>query len=309
MLRADLWLVILAILPILHLLPMVAGCGDDSAEGNTGASERSAAGQTEGQTAGAEQAGRGEPAAGHPGGEPEVDPLAEAFDVRLARVEPEAHLGEVRSCAVAFAEGTVAVGSRERSRYPVPAIRRVVVRCAADPGWGWADLIFTEDTAPQAERIQAGRMVRGRVVAPAGGFGDYTVLQFVEAGPTFDPPPPPEDPAAPEPAFDFGRAGDRGIEGSVQPCAVGFTGPIELVDDRDRRRHPYPEGASHRLAVKCLHEGGDAWIDLVFPAEEAPRALSVQRGATVPVRVESASGGYAGRPVTRLVTRPGEARP
>jgi len=88
--------------------------------------------------------------------------------------------------------------------------------------------------------------------------------------------------------------------GSDRECAADFAGPIERVDDRDRRVHGYPEEISHRLALKCLHEGGDAWLDLVLAPGEARRALGVERGVTLSVEVLAAEGGYGGRPVARL---------
>lgn len=249
---------------------------------------------------------RQEPAAAKRGEPPEpaaeeTPSPADAFDPRLAIAEPDAHVGEERLCDVAFAERSVDVTGRERLRYPIPVVRRIAVRCAAADGRGWADLVFREERAADAPRVEAGRRVRVRVVAPDGGFAGYPVLEHLElvgpAAPIGDEP----EPAAPEPAFDFGRAGDPGVVRSERRCAVDFAGRPERIDARQRRLHPYPEGATVRVPTKCLHERGDAWVDLVFGADDAPRALGIARGTTVTVRVLDAEHGYAGRPIVQWV--------
>jgi hypothetical protein len=226
--------------------------------------------------------------------------LPETFDPRAAIVEPGAHVGEERLCHVAFAERLVDVRGRERTRYTVPVVRRVAVQCAAAAGRGWADLVLGEGRRDDGPRITAGTLARVRVVAPDGGFGNYPVLELLELAGTAEPPPEPPEPEPPPPGFDFGRAGDPGMVGSRRACAVDFAARVELVDGRDRRRHRYPANVSHRVALKCIHLGGDAWVDLVLSTADAPRALGIQRGRTVEVEIRAAEGGYAGRPVVVL---------
>ena len=224
----------------------------------------------------------------------------DAFDPRLLVVDESAHAGEERVCHVAFAETPTPVTGRERERYAFPVVRRVAVQCAAGTTRSWADLVFGEATAASAERIEAGTIARVRAAAPDGGFAGYPVLELVAIEGAAPVPPAPPEPASPEPAFDFGRAGDPGVARGERPCAIDFASRIERVDDRTRARHGYPDAITHRVALKCLHASGDAWVDLVLDAAEARRALGVARGDTIPLRVVAAEGGYAGRPVVRL---------
>lgn len=248
-----------------------------------------------------------EPATSSAGEDGEGTPPAlpaggDGFDPRLAVLDADAHVGEERLCDVAFAERLVDVAGRERERYPLPVARRVAVQCAADTGLGWADLVFTAERASSASAVEAGKRVRVRVVDPDGGFADYPVLELLELVGPVAIPPALDEPSAPEPGFDFGRAGDPGVAGSVRPCAVDFAGRVEILDDRQRRLHPYPEDATHRVPVKCLHGRGDHWIDLILTDESASSALGIRRGATVPIRVLAAEGGFAGRPIGALGT-------
>lgn len=234
---------------------------------------------------------------------PEREPRAapnDAFDPRLVVVDPEAHVGEERVCHVAFAENAVPVSGRERERYTSPVVRRIAVQCAAGGTRGWADLVMDDETASLAERIEAGTVARVRALAPDGGFAGYPVLGLVAIEGAAPVPPAPPEPDGPEAAFDFGRAGDPGVARSERECAIDFGSRIERVDDRTRARHGYPAEITHRVALKCLHETGDAWVDLVLDPSEARRALGVGRGDTIPLRIVEAEGGYAGRPIVRL---------
>jgi hypothetical protein len=75
---------------------------------------------------------------------------------------------------------------------------------------------------------------------------------------------------------------------------------VELVDAAESQRVGYPEGTQNRLNVKCVHEAGDAWIDLIFDARAAGRALDVVPGLTLEVDVLRRDGGFAERPIAQL---------
>ncbi len=268
-------------------LMLLLCCGDGSRATEPGRDERPAAADERAAEVAA------------PAAPDERLPVGPGFDPRLAIVRPDEHVGEERACDVAFAERVVEISGRERTRYSLRVVRRIAVQCAAPGAGGWADLVFVRERAPLAERIAAGTRVRVRVVAPDGGFAGYPVLEALAVDGRAPPLSEAAPGAEPEPAFDFGRAADPGVVGSVRRCAVDFAGRIERIDARMRRQHGYPDEARSRIAVKCRSEGGDAWIDLVFAAEEAPAALEVARGRTLSGRVLGSSGGYADRPVVR----------
>lgn len=226
-----------------------------------------------------------------------------AFDVRLLRVEPGRHVGTEQVCDLAFVGRLSPVQGREARRYEVPAVHRMSIRCRADTGEGWADLIFGEQAAATALEITRDKRIRVRVHSADGGFGDYPILELVElVGDAPDARGRRSLYATVNPAFDFSRLSDEAsLVGTTQECGVAFAGNIELIDELDRDTREYPGDAQNHVLLKCKHAQGQEWVDVTFTADDAASALAVARGATVSVRILNTEGGYARYPVAAYV--------
>lgn len=279
----------------------LAGCSDDTTEaaGDPPASGAAAVGDgIPGEAASEDEA-------------PEEDPLlqAPAFDVRRIRTEPSTGPAVDRPCDVAFAEDARAVEGAAASQYPPGTTSRRVLRCAAPSGGGWIEVAFTDATA--AEPVTVGQRVAFRATATTRGAQGYPVVRFIRLvgdSPTS------EDEAAAEgestaeaiaPGFDFTRLRTEAAQANrPQRCAVDFVSELVLLDEPTRRRGGYPAGTQNRLSVKCLHEGGDSWVDLIFSGDTADLALTVAPGGELSLEVESADTGFAGRPMVRLARAP-----
>jgi hypothetical protein len=276
--------------PALVLIAVFMGCDD----GGDGAS-RSVHPESEGEVV-----------ADSPTAEPPIEEAA-AFDFRRVRTEPEAHEGEPRVCDVGFSDHAHPLGPREASLYPPLTSAHRAIRCEAQSGGGWLEVAFSEGA--DVEEVAAGKRV---VLVPemaSGGLHGYVVARFVRS---LGDVPSTEDPTtAPAPgtnalldaplAFDFGRlSAEPALSRTPRLCAVGFVSEVELVDPSTARRVGYPPGTQNRLNVKCLYEGGDAWIDLIFDPATSSRALDVVPGMSLEVDVVRPDGGFANRPIARL---------
>jgi hypothetical protein len=229
------------------------------------------------------------------------------FDMRLVRVQPGVHLDTEQTCHVSAAGRIETIAEDERERYGPTATQRMSVRCIADTGEGWADLIFGATSAAHTAEVIPGARIRTRILHADGGFFDYPIASFIALESPGDP-----SRAAPEGApsspgsigsgFDLRRAQtDPAVIGSVQTCVVAHSGDIEMLDADDLRSRAYPVGAQNRMTIRCRHSGGEEWADLVFMPAQALDALHVSRGDTVEVTVVSRTGGFFDYPVLQLV--------
>ncbi len=229
-------------------------------------------------------------------------PRAPAFDVRLLRVQPRAHIGEQHECDVSYVGRISQVGTREERRYPTPVEAHVPVECRTPAGAGWVDLVVPQGGGGRLGSVAAGKRIAIQVVAADGGFADYPIVRLVSVvGAALAAAARPASPfPAVQPGFDFDRVdSDHHLIGSTHHCAVDFVGGIEIVAGRDRRFRRYPTDAQNRMTVKCKHQGGDSWVDLVFTPADSVAALQVEPGETVALRISTAEGGFAGYPVVR----------
>jgi hypothetical protein len=241
--------------------------------------------------------------------QPAVQPAGRAgdpgagFDIRLVRVQPGVHLRTVQPCDVVFSGRAEAIDGPDAARYPVPAVQRMAIKCTAPTGEGWADLVFTRQTASRAGQVQRGRRIQVRLLSADGGYFDYPVVQLesVEGeNPELLRVSARHEPAAVPNGFDLAQLSRQpALIGTAQECAVAFADEIVMVQPADRRRS-YPSGAQNRMTVRCKHAGGDEPADLVFMPGQALAALSVRRGEVVPVRVVSRNGGFVDYPVLQF---------
>ena len=200
-----------------------------------------------------------------------------------------------------------AIAEDERERYGPSATQRMSVRCIADTGEGWADLIFGATSASHTAEVIPGARVRTRILRADGGFFDYPIVSFVALESPGDPTRAapegaPSTPASMASGFDLRRAQtDPAVIGSVQSCVVAHAGDIEMLNADDLRSRAYPVGAQNRMTIRCRHTGGEEWADLVFMPAQALDALHVSRGDNVRVTVVSRTGGFFDYPVLQLV--------
>jgi len=204
---------------------------------------------------------------------------------------------------VAFADEAHPLEPTERALYPEPTETHRAIRCEASSGGGWLEVTFADPA--EASEVVAGRRVVLTPAMAAGGRHGYVVARYVRtlgARPATIEGPGEGAPAAESGlGFDFGRLRNEPAQArAARMCVVDFVGEVELVDPRTRARVGYPAGTQNRLNVKCLHQGGDSWIDLVFDQTEADAALGVVPGAEIGVAIIAPSGGFADRPITRL---------
>ncbi|MEM9070939.1 MAG: hypothetical protein AAGE52_20685 [Myxococcota bacterium] len=212
--------------------------------------------------------------------------LAEPLDPRRIAMGASQHLGTERVCDLGFVGRVSPVSRRELRRYAEPVSHRVTVRCRAESGSGWADLVYAKDSASLAPFLRVDTRIRVRVVAEEG-FDGYPVVAFVaDLGAA-----PPAAPARWEftpvaAGDDISRITERG------ECALMHIGPITPA-----RRTDLPENASHRTVVSCRHALGEEMAELAFLEGAAPAALALHRGDRVPVMLHRANGRLAELPI------------
>lgn len=223
---------------------------------------------------------------------PTAIPEDEPFDVRLVRLDPASHEGQERVCDVAWTGRLVRLGASDRTGYPIPVSRRRLIRCRAESGEGWADLVFDADSAALASYVETGDRIRVRVLT-GRGFEDHPLLAFVAAIDRVELTPR-RDPIVPvgAPVEELVR---NGAANQVHPCAIAYVGGIEPLPGADEG----PEAATHRVRVRCRHAAGADWLELRFPRVTASSALRLRRGVVVPVRLLSLNEGDAGLPTAR----------
>ena len=223
---------------------------------------------------------------------PDAMPEDEPFDVRLVRLDPSSHEGQERVCDVAWTGRLVRLGASAQTAYPVPVSRRRLVRCRAETGEGWADLVFDADSAALASYVETGDRIRVRVLA-GRGFEDHPLLAFVaaidqvELAPRREPVVPIGAPMA--------QLVESGATNLVHPCAIAYVGGIEPLEGAGEG----PSAETHRVQIRCRHAAGADWLELRFPRVTAPSALRLRRGVVIPVRLLSADGGSHGLPTAR----------
>jgi hypothetical protein len=229
-------------------------------------------------------------------------PPDEPFDVRLVRLDPATHVDEERVCDVTWSGRLTRVGASDAVRYPMPIARRRLVRCRAETGEGWADLVFDSDSASLASYVDAGDRIRVRVLE-GRGFQRHPILAFVATIDDVDLAPRQER-EVPVGAPFVALAQGGGLS-QVHPCALDYVGGIEPTDrasedtgdDDDGDLVNVPDSReTHRVQVRCRHAEGADWLELRFPAVTRMAALRLERGVVIPVRLLSADGGEAGLP-------------
>lgn len=273
------------------LLGLLIACTDPGAPGTPGDPEEEARRSIQPEQPAVQPAGHGsDPGAG--------------FDIRLVRVQPGVHLQTVQPCDVVFSGRPEAIEGADATRYDVPAVQRMAIKCAAPTGEGWADLVMTAPQAEAANHIQRGRRLRVRILAADGGYFDYPIVQLEALEPgeiDLARLSPRREPQTVGNGFDLSQlSGDPGLVGTQQECAIAFADEIDLVEANDRRGRSYPAGVQNRMTVRCKHAGGDAPADLVFMPAQALAALEVRRGEVVPVRIISRNGGLADYPILQF---------
>ncbi len=233
------------------------------------------------------------------------------FDLRLVRVQPGVHLDTEIPCDVvaalrleAIERGAAsAMEPEEGSPYDPGATMRMSVRCIAPTGESWADVEFTATDSTHAADVQPGQRVLFRIRSADGGFFDYPVVDFVRVlggSPEGIERPIASTVATPS-AFDLrAMESDPSLIGTTQDCSIGHAGEIEIVEPSEGRRRSYPAGVQNRMTVRCHHESGEEWADLVFMAPAALSALHIGRGDVVRVLLISRNGGAFDYPVVQF---------
>ncbi len=223
---------------------------------------------------------------------PEAIPEDQPFDVRLVRLDPSTHEGQERVCDVAWTGRLVRLGASARTDYPMAVSRRRLIRCRAETGEGWADLVFDADHAALASYVETGDRIRVRVLT-GRGFEDHPLLAFVAAIDHVE--------LAPrrEQVVPIGAPIEQlvtsGATNQVHPCAIAYVGGIEPIPGAGEG----PSAETHRVQIRCRHAAGADWLDLRLPRVTAPSALRFRRGVVIPVRLLSATGGTDGLPTGR----------
>ena len=231
---------------------------------------------------------------------------ARALDFRKVRVTPERYVGTTQLCDVRFAEGplpvetvpvTAALAATGQTR-PPPS-KRMNIECASSQGHGtWIDLRISDSV--QASDLEVGSRIEVEVVDPYGGTAGHSMARFLaRVGPGEAPPR--DQTTPPSDGFDFSQVRRRrSILRTTQTCRVDFASQLTPIERQSRARPAYPEGASSRMDLRCLHEGGDSWLDLVFDEQNAEESLRVVRGSELPLVIRTARGGYADYPVVQI---------
>jgi hypothetical protein len=221
------------------------------------------------------------------------------LDVRLLRIEPGLHVGSERVCNVLVAGQPQEVTSRSAQRYPEPIASRRLIRCGAATGEGWADLVFPVPSAALVGAVNDGTRLRVKVLAAEGGFEGLPVFEFLAVLGTFEADSIRYEDFLSLPAgFDFTdvEADDLGDE---RRCVVAYAGlPLPLAEPAQAR---LPGRPTHRISVVCKHGLGDAWVELVFSADQATSVLALRRGARADFRVVASRAGRGELPVVSLV--------
>jgi len=223
---------------------------------------------------------------------PDAIPEDEPFDVRLIRLDPATHEGQERVCDVAWTGRLVRLGAAARTDYPMPVSKRRLIRCRAETGEGWADLVFDSDHAALANYVETGDRIRVRVL-PGRGFEGHPLLAFVAAIDHVELAPRREQ-VVPVGA-PMEQLVSNGAENQVHPCAIAYVGGIEPIEGASDG----PSAETHHVQIRCRHAEGADWLDLRLPRVTAPSALRFRRGVVIPVRLLSVDGGSDGLPTAR----------
>jgi hypothetical protein len=85
--------------------------------------------------------------------------------------------------------------------------------------------------------------------------------------------------------------------GTTIECAVAHASDIDVLDPADVRRRSYPAGVQNRMTIRCRHNAGEEWADLIFMPAQALSALYVDRGDQISATVVSRNGGFFDYPV------------
>jgi hypothetical protein len=189
----------------------------------------------------------------------------------------------------------------ETSPYDPAATQRMSIRCVAPTGESWADLEFLATRASHVAEVVPGARIRVNIRSADGGFFDYPIVDFVETVGLA----PESAMAAPHVAvptvgvaFDLRTiADDPALIGTTIECAVAHASDIDMLDPADARRRSYPAGVQNRMTIRCRHQTGEEWADLIFMPAQALSALYVDRGDTISAAVVSRNGGFFDYPV------------
>lgn len=223
------------------------------------------------------------------------------FDFRWARIEPEAHVGQTRTCDVTFVGAREHVTRRIERRYAGHEVsERTSIRCRAPSGESFVDLVFPPEAGSFADAIAVGQRLTVEVIGATGGFENATVAEFraIVTGA--------ENVAAPEPilptvpaAFDFRQAESHPeLVGHAQPCGISWVGSIQPIPREARSR--YPRGASHVVPIACASIRGESFVDVVATPRSAADLLRLARGERVSLKILATAGGTDDVPLTRL---------
>lgn len=224
-----------------------------------------------------------------------------AFDFRWARIDPEPNVGQTRSCDVTYVGGRESVTRRIERRYGDRQISaRISVRCRADQGESWVDLIFPPAASSFVDTIEVGQRITVEIVSATGGFENATVAEFraiVDGAENVAPPIPLE--ATVPAAFDFSQL-ERHPEaiGRVEPCGVAWIGSIDPIPTEARDR--YPRGATHRVKLACSSVSGESMVDVISTPRAIVDTLRLQRGMRAKLRILASRGGTDDVPLVRL---------
>ena len=234
----------------------------------------------------------------------------DVLDFRHVRIEPQRFVGSTQLCDIRFAEGPLPVETEPepaafRGASPPRAApsRRMNIECASSSGHGtWIDLRIPDSASPA--ELSVGSRIEVQVLEAYGGTANHSIARFTGyvgpgEAPARDRTTPPHD------GFDFTQVRrNRSLLRTTQVCRVDFASEISPIDRNSRARPAYPDDASLRMDLRCIHEGGDSWLDLIFTEEDAEDSLRVERGARLPLSVRTSRGGYADYPVARIATEP-----
>jgi hypothetical protein len=174
---------------------------------------------------------------------------------------------------------------------------RVDVRCEAETGGGWADLVGAEAAL---RALTAGTRVLVEIARRGGGFANYPILSLVRVGGRSQAAVRP-DRVTPDPADDFNEIRPAATRAGITlRCAVDFVSAPRFITERDRRRYEYPAEMYARLDVKCRGPRGEAWVELLVGPGDGDAVLVLAPGHLATVAVLALEGGVASRPVVRL---------
>lgn len=100
-----------------------------------------------------------------------------AFDLRdLGRGD---YVGSEQTCSVTHVSDVELIEPSAARLYPSGLQNRMTVRCRHRTGDEWADLVFRPEAARAALSVVQGTQLRVLVLARAGGYASYPILQYV----------------------------------------------------------------------------------------------------------------------------------